>query len=224
MRRHQKFFHKDDKELLHRKIEPSELKFKCQTCEKAFVREHFLKNHMRKGHPEQSETYCKHCYIIVTSRLNIHKSNIHSDLSEEEFAKKMTPDMLKFDCTLCDKKFVTENSVIYHKNVKHKDLKSAYCNLCKTSFRRTRQFRQHLDIFHTVDELKAIDFKNLTIWESIGCKKCGQYFLSQNVLNYHISHYHKKKGCFSGSAMKIKFGKVFPKKKEVYVQKRNSSS
>ena len=189
LRQHQHSFHKGDKSLLHRKIEPCELKFKCQTCEQGFVREHILQHHIKIRHPEQSEKYCNLCYTIVRCSINVHKSKIHSDLTEANHKKEL----LKFNCSLCDKKFVTENSVIYHKIIKHGDLKGAFCKLCQVSFKGGKwsgrhYLRQHLDAIHTANELKVMGQKDSS--GTFPCKTCGKSFLTENILKSHTNYNH----------------------------------
>ena len=100
--------------------------------------------------------------------------------------------MLKFKCSLCDKKFVTENSVIYHKIIKHRDLKGAFCELCQISFKLKKvpgiYIRAHLDAIHTVDELKMMGQKDSS--GAFQCKTCGNSFLTENILKSHTNYNH----------------------------------
>ena len=158
------------------------------------MREHILQHHIKTRHPELSEKYCNLCYTIVRCSMDVHKSKIHSDLTEANFNKDkwITLELLKFNCALCDKKFLTENSVIYHKIKKHGDLKGAFCTLCQISFKQGKRscdyLRKHLDVIHTADELKVIGQKDSS--GTFPCKTCGKSFLTENILKSHINYNH----------------------------------
>ena len=182
---------KNDKVLLLRKIELDELVFKCKACTLSFARDHFLEYHIGRKHPELSKNYCKFCYLC-SKNISQYRERVHGEVSEEDFTKEIDFKNLRFDCSLCHKKFFTENSAFFHKIVKHSD--TTQCNLCLVDFKVSRNptiaLKQHFDIVHTIEELRVLNKPNKD--QPFSCEKCNSKFLTKNILRHHLQYSHKE--------------------------------
>ena len=133
---HQEKVHKKDQDLLLRKIEPEELKHSCTHCEQVFARDYILKYHIKVKHKEESENFCKFCYLTVRKEHIIsHKEKIHRDIPDHIFSTEIDFKMLKFDCNFCDKKFLTENAKLCHQLLGHQWKGESTCRLCFEEFK-----------------------------------------------------------------------------------------
>ena len=187
--------HKNDKDLLLRKIELDELIFKCKGCSLSFAREHILEYHIGRKHPELSKNYCKFCYFCPKN-ITHHKERVHKELSEEDFTKEIDFKMLNFDCPSCDKKFYTENSAHFHKIVRHFDSQQNQCSLCLVDFKIQKKhhnaLKVHLEAVHTIEELKLFNKPMKEVDQPFSCEKCTGKFLNKNILRYHLQFGHKE--------------------------------
>ena len=81
--------HKEDIDLLSRKIEDHELTVKCTFCDKGFLEERFMEVHRRlqhttsyskgykKEHGRPTTTHCKLCDVKFENNLEFHKHKHH---------------------------------------------------------------------------------------------------------------------------------------------------
>ena len=191
-----------------RKIESEELKYKCNVCTEAYVRQDILDRHTRAEHPEQSGCYCQFCYVNLNpkdkrkgenQRLEKHKNLIHSELSEEDFKTGIDFRELKYDCQKCDKKFLTENSSLFHKYSCHINSDQNRCSLCDMDFEASNStkpaystLKYHIENIHTGQELKALDEDFQEHKLKYKCTKCDTHFLTENILKYHTSYSHRE--------------------------------
>ena len=201
LREHQEKAHKNDQDLLLRKIEPDELKYNCTHCEQVFARDSILKYHIKLKHKEEAENFCKFCYLVVKKdHIKSHREKIHSDIPEQMFSMEVDFKLLKFNCSLCDKKFLTENSLIYHKFLGHIKKGENRCRLCMEEFKVSNShhtpsslLRAHFENIHSnVEEMKVyhVEFPKSEL--KYQCKKCSKSFFTENILKYHSSYGHKK--------------------------------
>ena len=202
LKEHKKFSHLNEQDLFHRKIELDELKHRCKHCEQVFARDSILKYHVKFKHQTESGNYCKLCYVSIRKEHVVkHRNSIHSDVSEDVFKSEINFKMLKIDCNLCDKKFLTENSQLYHQFVGHISPGTTKCKLCDQDFKNLNKktskvhslLRGHLARRHC--SIKEIQLYNEDITKSESeyhCSKCKKSFPSENILNYHIDSCHKE--------------------------------
>ena len=195
LQKHERLVHKNDKDLLLRKIEFDELVFKCKGCTLSFAREHFLEYHVARKHPELSKNYCKFCYFCPKN-ISHHRERVHGEFSEEDFTKEIDFKMLTFDCCLCDKKFYTENSSLFHKIVRHLDTQQTQCSLCLVDFKvtkgHTRCLKVHIETVHTIEEIKFMNKTDQEVDHPFACEKCNGKFLTKKIWQYHLQYSHKE--------------------------------
>ena len=158
-------FEKHALEVHGKKDEPiGNEKYKCMLCENIILKSGM--SHHRKTH--SSKKYqCKLCYKEYNKvNLNQHIHNVHRSTEEIKFLKEGNKSDLKYDCTECELKFLTQTLLRTHERI-HTPLAAARsykevpklpvtCNLCYTIFASNSNLRQHQHNFHTTVEGKAM--------------------------------------------------------------------
>ena len=206
--KHIKKVHQSEKKYISLEISEEDLKFDCQTCELKFLNEKLLNGHSR-SHGTQSilkkkmkktdklTCYCQLCNILFkkTSMFKLHRYRLHLICKDEMEAleRVISPEELTHGCTECDLNFLTKNILDYHMKNKH-NLK-AVCILCYISYKDIRNYNKHIQTFHVnAEEQAAIEIKhideNKLIYE---CNRCQKRFLTESILNYHLSRKHHEK-------------------------------
>ena len=214
--RHFENIHSHELSLLEADIAESDLVFPCDECDLKFLKNSFLLHHKARKHNESEKTdnYCHLCRHNLTksSKLISHNKRIHSDVEDWAFSSEIPPDMLRFQCQLCSEGFLTENCLNFHSRMKHKKTLSNYCNLCRVDFKWGTNFRYHMENFHfSKIEMDAFGMKLNEEDLLHECPSCNKKFLTEDILKYHTSYFHKEK---QGEN---------PKKKNVVVQESNTS-
>ena len=91
----------NSKEPLH--IGVKELKFKCDFCEKSFIRKDYLERHIIAVHDESRGHICNNCGKVLTSKRNL-----------EDHIKSVHEGQKDFQCHFCDKAFTLETGLKQH--------------------------------------------------------------------------------------------------------------
>ena len=196
--RHFEKIHSEDFSLLEADIEDSQLVFKCDECDWKFLKNSFLSYHKARKHNETEKTdnYCHLCRHNLTksSKLSSHNKRIHADLEDWAFSSEIPPDRLTFHCQVCGEGFMTENCLNFHSRMKHKKTFGNYCNLCRVDFKWGTNFRYHMENFHfSKVEMDAFGMKQNEEDLLYECLTCNKKFLTENILKYHTSYFHKEK-------------------------------
>jgi len=191
--------HREETELLQRKIEANELVHGCSLCDHKFVSETLLDYHGSKCHNlSGSTTYCKLCDLNFKAQSGFmqHKYKIHQ-LELAAFKRDYEEKDRIYCCRICSKKCVTQISLNHHVSRKHgkKKIKvkaenqERYCQLCYIMYKEPKFLRVHQQRIHASEldafekDLRAEDMQH-------ECTKCDKSFYSQNTLDYHMKRIH----------------------------------
>ena len=207
LKRHENRAHKEDRQFLERPIDPSELKFVCDICQKCFVTSGIMQKHKSECETVASFT-CNLCRKKV-KRINEKKhNNNHARKGDEKYLGRDIQDSeLVHKCQICDARFITENilenHVVNHDMVEHEYLKQeclipkkgrSYfkCKFCYSEFDRFSVFVKHILSAHKSD--KKLLREKITQREcTFGCSNCILSFISKDVLDYHMSKHGTNK-------------------------------
>ena len=203
LRCHQNKGHSGEREYLNMEITEDLLKFKCSKCVHKFVSNGLLVQHMNNQHGAGE---CKLCYRNLQKVNNMPKHMAFRHKDDLEFLNRDILDSeLKYLCTICNKLFVKETILIYHKQIHKsekytklrnecykKDLKKYQCKFCyKTydAFGRKFTLLNHILLKHESDSnLFNVPF---TVNEcDYECDKCNLKFISEDALKCHIETSH----------------------------------
>ena len=203
LKHHEERQHKREANFLHREILESDLIFACLKCDKKFVSENLLGSHSREHEMEnyshlKSESYdkiknkyeCKFCYSFHQRFLGL-LDHIHlahkSDLGRID-EKIITADLI-YPCDGCDKRFITEDVLSYHKNRFHSSkpkknylAKTQKCESCPEAFIYFNTLRKHC--------LKSHGTKIQRPIETLQCKLCEKPVRGKGNLATHIKKRH----------------------------------
>ena len=135
----------------------------CEQCGKTFFNDYNLKRHIKIHNkpkveltPKEPESHeCDICKLICRSRIGLksHKKVVH---------------MLKFQCSICLKRFATGAEVQNHLCCGTKDLHQ--CDICEHSFPNKETVKKHR-------KLHTHRFK---------CYRCSSRFIDENALKTHL--------------------------------------
>ncbi|XP_026289237.2 zinc finger protein 41 isoform X2 [Frankliniella occidentalis] len=138
--------------------------FKCDQCDKTFVRKALLDSHSVSHMPKDQQPYvcCKcakrfHCETLLKNHEKTH-------LPSEE--KQVYP------CHVCDKKFSRRSAVTAHTKAIHFGERPFVCHLCGNTFSSKATLQEHITI-HSDEEP----------WE---CTKCSKKFKTKYRLKIHM--------------------------------------
>ena len=156
-------FHKHFREY-HRKNES-----KCTSCEKTFINEVVLRQHVIKYHETQK---CSICDLeLAKAALSRHKKT-HFEI--------------KFECETCDKVYNRSDNLQKHKLICGTDIVKVVeapvtinCETCGKSFTKKRYLQQHRRAHGGAKKMVQYD-----------CKFCDKMFASNQSLGKHIEKNH----------------------------------
>ena len=213
--KHIEKIHEEDRDLMERDIDESELVFQCDECSLKFLKESFLSYHKERKHNHQAEfnrKYYRKCYknkrytcnlcycnYKDTSALIKHFSKIHAG-EEALLEAEISEEDRGYSCKICPLKFIQESHLNYHSERKHPGGKLKFkvkisgrnCKLCFVKFKQQRIFRFHVIKVHA-KEMEAFDKELEESDLSHGCGICEKRFYSINSLHYHETRVHRKK-------------------------------
>ena len=109
----------------------SEKSHQCLTCDKKFVTQNQLKEHISMVHGQLKSYPCSICgkYFSLPKLLKQHISKSHQ-------------------CLTCDEKFVTQNQLKKHISLVHDQLKPHSCSICGKCFVLELKLKEHVLTVH----------------------------------------------------------------------------
>lgn len=143
---------------------------KCSKCNKLLQSTRSLKSHMRSMHVKKEEVYCKVCnkfYKDITT-FKVHLSSNR---------KHIAPDMLKYQCEHCAKRFISERYVDRHVKSVHLGKGDFECDRCDKSYSTQSGLSHHIAVVHDRTFVQA---------RSSICDHCGRGFPSAAILQSHM--------------------------------------
>lgn len=215
LRRHIQAVHKSDRQFLDGDLTESDLKFSCNKCDKKFVRERILKNHLsfhkqveyadirRKSFVDKFYK-CSLCHIKYKDFTNLtkHIEKIHND-HRELVCQEFEEAELRYKCDSCDLKFLKEAFLSYHKERTHQlstssEFSEKYyrnkrytCPLCYCNYRNSTALKKHFSKIHGDEEdLLDTDIKEENLVYS--CNHCSLKFMKESHMRYHSERKHIK--------------------------------
>lgn len=140
--------------------------FQCSICDKDFLIETELDEHIKTHNSEHIEIKkfkCKECTKVLPTKkgLKVHISNIHSK------------DWLKYKCSQCNRVFKSKPSMQHHISEDH-DLKTdRTCHICSKLFSNKYKCERHVKSVHQ------------RLYSRV-CPICGKVVLDMTGLQRHI--------------------------------------
>ena len=126
--------HADEPEVLHAPSQPAgATQYRCSPCNKIYVSEKALKQHLRDSvlHPS-----CQHCEEAFSDSEGLanHAASMHPDElagASPTYPLSDTNTKHQFRCELCNRKYVSEKALVQH----YRDsTRHPTCEHCDTSF------------------------------------------------------------------------------------------
>ena len=201
LKTHIKTVHSKDAHFLEREITDEDLQFPCTECPDKFVSESILKAHLRRHQNDEYEFLrercsvdksfqCNLCYTKFNrfSEMILHATSYHKE--EIEFVKNQ-PDSsdLVIDCPECDLKFVSTNSVLYHRLKIHFSSDDTYCRLCEKTMKSQQGIFLHKLKVHQ-NELEVFKRRLTEYDRDKNCSRCDLKFYTEGSLEYHLRKEH----------------------------------
>ena len=156
---------------------------KCTKCDKSFSGPTQMSKHMQTHGEKLHE--CKLCYTKFTLNgyLRQHSRKTHKE-DQDWLTREIREEDLQFHCSEddCDKKFVTQKILDWHKNYGHTHVK-LNCNFCAEEFSSPLMLRTHCKKAHTK--------KTFTSKADFQCKLCYKSFTKKG--NF-VAHKYVHKG------------------------------
>ena len=152
----------------HRKIEQeSTSKWKCEKCDKTFLKNRNLQIHFQNTHGEKNKIPCPQCgkVFIRYNSISRHIRDVH----EKRHAHK---------CDICHKTFNRPVHLNEHMQLFHSNNQRNQCDICEKTF---VDINLHKMSVHTQ---KIPQHK---------CNICEKYFHSKCILNAHYKQVHEKR-------------------------------
>ncbi|XP_055382314.1 zinc finger protein 254-like [Condylostylus longicornis] len=172
---------------IHESIHLSEKERKfyfCPKCNKKFVSEWYVQDHIRIVHDGDRRFICELCGAAFGTNKNLldhhlthsEEKKFHCSKCNKAFKCKRTlkfhvetHDETEYPCHLCGLKLNTKRILRRHMLV-HSDENKYKCNFCSKEFKRQYEFKNHL-LLHTGLKLYQCSFCELTFSNGSNCRK-----------------------------------------------------
>ena len=140
--------------------------FHCQSCDKSFTEERFLKAHVESSHKKVRHA-CHLCDKDFSQKsvLSRHIKTVHDVISKQ-------------CCVTCGLTFSQKNILVRHIKTVHNKLKTHMCSDCGKMFREARELKRHFDAVH----IGLKPFK---------CQVCDKMFSQSVHRDAHIKNVHQ---------------------------------
>ena len=146
--------------------------FKCDLCDKIFVKEYLRAHHIKNIHIERPYQHCKECDFRTkysqTLKQHVQKNHGSSNVKLHE-------------CDICQTKFSDIGSLNTHIKELHQSQKTEHCDVCDKDFKSKARLSSHI---YKVHEKRCSDRVD------VSCDKCFKTFKSKCTLNFHIKRIH----------------------------------
>ena len=195
--------HSMELDAFEREVRSEDLKYPCTKCSRVYLTENTLNHHMNVKHYKGYKiSICKLCDIDFKNpiKFNSHRYKVHKD-ELWAFKTEISEDALVHQCH-CGKKFVTPNSLDFHKFYIHQELKKKFvssdskvglrsvkCQLCHEPFKKSFYLNAHMKKYHQEERsllAQGIEEKML----QYSCELCHLKFVSINSLRFHARKRH----------------------------------
>ncbi|XP_006822628.2 uncharacterized protein LOC102809430 [Saccoglossus kowalevskii] len=141
----------------------SKHKYKCEFCERTFLHKTKYEIHRYSHDKSLSPHMCNNC----------NKRFSTADALQGHIASKHENNR-PFKCKHCNKAYAKKYALLQHAR-RHTGEKVSKCQLCEEMFENASLRRQHMKDAHGV---------------GFSCIVCGNMYVSQYKLNYHMQHQH----------------------------------
>ena len=183
--------HKDEIELFQATFSDEYKNQQCQFCDEKYFIKSSLNYHYKKSHKRQYEnspeltkrsrnknTLCALCYVEVSNNYYFsHKKRYHAN-ELHFFNKALSLNELAFNCSKCDQKFISLNSMKIHLD-NHPILLT--CFFCPEKFKGHTNLTEHCKSIHEKQD-ESIDVKNSK------CMVCGKILKKTHLTVHRMTH------------------------------------
>ncbi|XP_059062871.1 zinc finger protein 578-like [Achroia grisella] len=158
-------FKTQDKLTIHKRNKHFNNPVKCPKCPRICVSDYYLKRHIKRRHNTEKNFICSSCghRFAFKGELSTHYRNVHN--------KHLVPKKV-YKCSICDKTYKCQKSVIVHERSVHTGLRPAVCNVCNSSFYHEDYLKEHMRL-HTGET----PFK---------CPICGRGYAQRGNMKSHL--------------------------------------
>ncbi|XP_077291786.1 zinc finger protein 711-like [Arctopsyche grandis] len=177
--------------------------YKCYLCPKAFLRITELNAHLRR-HSGEKPHKCRLCDLSFITLLERNSHELVHSPSKNFYcaecdrcfrsktllnqhlrrgAKHVTPDLLKFACDQCEKRYVSKRDLKLHVDRIHLKQRSEVCAECSATFITKSALAWHMKTVHE-------GYKKP---KNIICDTCGRGFSSATLLREHNNTHTKSR-------------------------------
>lgn len=184
--------------LLRQNVKKQQKKLpNCDLCQKTYSSSTSLRAHLRIKHPELApeDDYKKKCAVCKTNFTNRRLFATHKCLQETH------------SCDLCDRKYTSRNSLVFHLRVHRGELKERKCPDCGLVFssatgayyahrRIHREGEPHCHICNKSFQVVANYKIHMRAHEqplSLSCDQCDRRFTYISSLKRHTRSVHEKR-------------------------------